>query len=198
MGDLYVNLQKIIYANTRQGEMAALLASICLQDLQIHSEAFEDHTCINVRVKTPNAFDSNHWMIVRKILLQTQKQYQWYTKNKSSYTLPIYLEKNTRSEEFFEQIYKTKHWTKGQQKSTNNWILTNTYKLLAKKSMARHHNQPEQTKQLGKMVRISLKSDQKIRVENVAAQAAYFLETITHMKLTNTYKAGISRYKSKQ
>jgi hypothetical protein len=66
----------------------------------------------NVRVKTPNYFDSDHQMVVGKLLLQTQKQHQQYTRNKSSYKLPIYLESNTRAEELFQQIYKAKARTK--------------------------------------------------------------------------------------
>jgi hypothetical protein len=42
--------------------------------------------------------------------------------------------------------------------------------------MAQNHNQPAWNKQLGKLVRKSLKSDRKIRVEKVAEQAAHFLE----------------------
>jgi exonuclease III len=36
LGDLNVNLQKLTNANTRQEETAALLASVGLEDLQLH------------------------------------------------------------------------------------------------------------------------------------------------------------------
>jgi hypothetical protein len=49
--------------------------------------------------------------------------------------------------------------------------------------MARHRNQSECTKELGNMVKTSLRKDRKIRVEKVAEQAANLLTT------NNTHEA---------
>jgi hypothetical protein len=96
---------------------------------------------------------------------------------KTTYNLPIFIDSSTQLEILFKEVYEAKPRTTGRKTTTNDWISKTTYNLFKKKAAASAHNQSEQTKQLSKMLRRSLKEDRKIRVDRVAEQAPHFLKT---------------------
>jgi hypothetical protein len=104
------------------------IKSICNYILTTKTKDFK-----NIKIKTPNSFDSNHRMVIATIYLQTVANHRKYMKTKATYQLPIFLENSTPSELLFKEIYNKKPRTKKMKPPTNNWISIATYNYYNKK-----------------------------------------------------------------